>query len=219
MLKPFALLNDLEDPEFKDLFFSQAEANNVCCEDRSAMSLNEIYTSWLLLCKSPNLPEKEKLRILAGVAKTLRLRKKVDAMIAQEERKRKKENPAYQGEVESVEIFLYYETALKQELQLETAIQTMKYSTIGKRSWIDQAALIQDVKENFYEELINIPIFEKMMQKEWEPITAEFQKKLAALGDRPKGKEEDPLVLNYNIRQGEIMQEWKNKKIEAAKKI
>ena len=41
--------------EFQELFFPQAEANNACCQDRAAMSLNEIYTSWMILCQSAGL--------------------------------------------------------------------------------------------------------------------------------------------------------------------
>lgn len=207
------ILDDLKNPEFKEIFFDQAEANNTCCADRTAMSLNEIYTSWRILCNS----QQEDLKIMVGVARTLRLRRTIDTLIAKFERERKRENPEYKGEAESVEIFLNYETELREELQLESAIRSMKYDTIGKRDWIDRAALIHDVNENYYEELVNIPLFEKRMQKEWEPITAFYQAKLNDLGECPKGRAEDTAVLEYWEQYGEIMQEWKRKKIESAK--
>lgn len=190
-----AILNDLKHPEFRDFFFSQAEANTTHCDDRTAMSLNEIYISWLLLCQNS-----DSKKFLAGIAKTLYLRKALQKLIPPNER-------------ETVEIFLYYETHLRNELQLETAIQTMRYETIGRRAWINQEKLIQDVKKNYHSELIDIPIFAQMMQKRWEPINERFQAKLEALGDCPRGGEEDTLVLNFKARQGEIMAEWRCAKI------
>lgn len=192
------ILGGLENTEFKELFFSQAEANNECCQDRAAMSLNEIYTSWLLLCKSP-----ENLKVLHGVAKTLRLRKELQMLI-------QKNMP---HERESVEIFLYYETHLREVLQLETAIKNMAYDALGKRSWIDQKALIKEVQSNYYEELIEIPLFAKKMEKRWEPLNQEFQAKLEALGECPEGSEHDLSVLNWKVKQGELLTEWKKRKI------
>lgn len=208
-----AILKDLRHREFSEFFFNQAEENNTCCSDRASMSLNEVYTSWVLLCKSPNLPQREKLNLLAGVAKTLRLRKALQFQIDQHENALRRTNPTYPGELESVEIFLYYESSLKAELQLETAIKGMAHISIGYRNWINPQALVQDVKQNFYEELIEIPLFAKMMQNQWDAIQAEFQVKFSRLGECPAGSEHDPKVLNYQVRVGELMQACKEKKI------
>lgn len=202
---------------FKELFFVQIGANLECCEDRSAMALNEIYTSWLLLCKISS--RHDKLKKLTGVAKTLRLRKVLQMKIQKHESERKKENHAYRGELESVEIFLYYESTLKNELQLESAIQNMTYSPVGDRSWINNDDLIKDVQENYFEELVQIPIFAEMMNDKWDQITKEYHAKLDNLGERPAGSDLDAAVLEYQTQQGKILNEWKAKKIEAAKEF
>lgn len=188
----------LTNAEFAELYFSQAEANNECCQDRAAMSLNEIYTSWKLLCSREEQPP---LTLLVGVAKTLRLRKELQKLISREKQ-------------EIVEIFLYYETQLRERLQLVTAIKTMAYGHIGRRSWINQEQLVKAVEENYIEELIELPLFAKRMKEEWDPLVEECLEKL---GDCPEGSEYDEKVLKFKVRQGEIMQELKMKKISAAK--
>lgn len=197
--KVCALLADLpKKQEFRALFFNQAEANNACCEDRAAMSFNEIYTSWLILCKGASI------KLLAGVARTLTLRKELQKLIPASER-------------ESVEIFLYYETKLRMELHLETAIQNMAYSRIGERSWIDEEHLKKVVREKYLYELIDIPVFESFY--DWKKINAVYHGKLEALGERPEGDELAPLVLDHAARYGKILQELKDQKVKIAKML
>ena len=40
---------------------------------------------------------------------------------------------------ESVEIYLYYETKLKNSFDLLTAMKSMKYEAMGKRDWIENS--------------------------------------------------------------------------------
>lgn len=189
----------IRNKDFQELFFSQAAANNACCEDRAAMALNEIYTSWNILCKSADLS------LLTGVAKTLRLRKALQKLIRKEEG-------------ESVEIFLYYESTLKKQLKLTTAIENMAYETIGNRRWIDPEILIADVNAHFFEELFEVPLFQKIFtenrKEELEKINAEFHPQLS---ECPPGDPNDEIVLNHQARQGEIMGEWKMKIMQLAK--
>lgn len=204
-----AILDDLHNPKFSPLFFSQAEANNECCEDRAAMSLNEIYTCWLLVCKI----DKEKLPELLGVAKTVYLRKRLQQLIERFEKEMKT------VERESVEIFLFYETILRDELGLKSAIQSMTYAGIGERSWISQEELIKEVNVNFYEELIRLPLFEEMMQEKWQIINEQFLEDLEKLGERPAGSDLSPAVLDYESERAKLSTQWKEKKIAAAKEF
>lgn len=194
----------LYNKEFQELFFPQAEANNARCEDRAAMSLNEIYTSWVIVCQSAALPLKEKVQIMTGVAKTLCLRKELQKLIGKEER-------------ESVEIFLYYESLLKEPLKLVTAIHKMTYGDIGKRASVDINRLIAQVNANFFEELFELPVFQQMvekeMQMEWKAINEEF---LGKLEECPSGDQYDRQVLDYQHRQGEIMQERRRRLMSIA---
>ena len=194
-----SILADLPNKEFQELFFSQAEANNARCEDRTAMSLNEIYTSWMILCQSAGL------ELLTGVAKTLCLRHELQKMMGKEP--------------ESVEIFLYYESMLRERLQLVTAVKLMAHHTSGIRFDIDEDALVKTVNEHFFTHLLSIPVFEKMakeaLQEEWKKIAEEAQKKLT---DRPPGDELSEAVLTWGNKQGQVMQEKERASAECVKK-
>lgn len=201
------LIDAFHHAPFQELFFTAVRTNNVCCQDRTAMSLNEIYTSWRILCSSEN-----EIEMMRGVAKTVTLRKEIAKRLAE----RKK------IEAESVEIYLYYETHLKKKLNLVTAIHSMNHAVIGKRAWIDEERLIRDVNSHYFEELFELPIFQKVLlqdnsiQKKWREIDAEYSRKLESLGERPQGSPVHEAVLNYQWRQGEIMQEWKRTKMALA---
>ena len=147
-----------ENKEFAELFFSQVEANNECCQDRAAMALNEIYTSWKITTLDKNSSDKEKLELMTRGAKTLALR----AAIANYIERQQKENKTI--ERESVEIYLYYETALKEKLNLLSAIDSMAYKAVGKRDWINEEDLINKIEETYLDYLIEFPSFDKMVQ-------------------------------------------------------
>ena len=184
--------------EFQELFFPQAEVNNACCEDRAAMALNEIYTSWMILCQSGDLG------VMTGAAKTLCLRKELQKLIGEER--------------ESVEIFLYYESTLSKRLKLVTAIEHMTYDTIGKREWIDEA-LVKTVNDHFFDHLFAIPVFQKRakeaLQKEWNRIKEEAEKELT---DCPPGDEFSEVVLTWSHKQGEVLQKMNSAWAECVKK-
>jgi hypothetical protein len=241
------LLKDLmRNPSFKELFFNQVEANNEACEDRAAMSLNELFTSWKIICLPKTATLKEKIEIMTQAAKTNSLRNRLNQLIAEEENKKsevkirelqaKGENITPQlrakirresEEKESVEIYLNYESLLKQRLNLLSVIETMSYRAIGARSWIDKEELVGYVNKNFYEELIKLPLFEEFFKGEnrepLEKIQEAFMKKLIDLGECPKGLDTDEEVLNFNFKQGELVRALEKEKkalaIEWYKKI
>lgn len=189
-------------PEFKELFFVQAEANNERCEDRAAMALNEIHTSWKIICLPPDASVKSKLKIMTSAAKTLALRHELAKIIPKDEH-------------ESVEIYLYYETHFK----FQSAIEGMAYGVIGKRSWINEANLLKAVNDNYFSHLIALPAFDQLVKKElkeeWERITKEA---LSQLTERPAGGELSDAVLKWSFKQGEIMQKKEQAWIQSCKK-
>lgn len=192
-----AMLHDVfTNPAFKELFFAQVEANNESCEDRAAMAFNEIYTSWKVVCGNGGL------EMMKGVAKTLALRKELQKLLRNS------------GERESVEIFLFYEILLKEELGLVTAFSSMTYATIGERAWIDKERLIRAVKDNYFDELYALPVFQKRLQengevrRRWEEIDQKYRTELDGLGD-----EED---LDLQHKKAEIMLSREREKKEVA---
>ena len=129
----------------------QVVLNNESCQDRAAMALNEIYTSWKIMSLGERTSIKEKLDLLESCAKTLALRSALSSFI--DSHQKEKQNI----ERESVEIYLYYETSLKQKLKLLSAIDQMSYEHMGKRDWIQEAALITKVDSSYKDHLVDLP--------------------------------------------------------------
>lgn len=171
----------LANQEFKEYYFGQAEPNNVNCGDRGAMAFNELYTSWLLITILDRLSIKEKLKIMIGLAKTFALRKILKDKITIYEKQRmeeaNKKRQFYEGEKEDVEIFLYYEMTLQEKLNLQTAIKSMISADIGKRSWINQAELIKEINNTYLSHLINLSIFDKIVDSDFKKIWTPLEKK------------------------------------------
>lgn len=186
-----------ENEEFRELFFIQIAANNVSCEDRAAMALNEIYTSWKIVCL-PEASLKTRLKILAGAAKTAALRIEIGKCLPKEEQ-------------ESVEIYLYFETLLKEQLDLCTVMENMAYSDIGKRSWIDVETLVKKVDSTYFTYLLALPPFERIvktaLKSEWDKIEMKACDELEDLGERPLGDDLSESVLSWSHQLGKVMQE------------
>lgn len=218
------LADVFKNDEFQDFFFNQALVNNVSCTDRTAMSFNEIYTRWNIMCRSVSLSLKEKLKLLMQAATTIRLRKELQKLINQREREMKRRSASYEGEYESVEIFLYYEARLGKKLDLLSIIENVAFGHVGACEWIDQNALVKTVKENYLDDLFEMPQFEKMLlqdaavKEEWDEINNEYNLQLEELGDIPEGSSTSDQVLNYQFRQGKIMQEQRKEKTDLARK-
>lgn len=179
---------------FKELFFAQVQSNNENCMDRAGMAFNEIYTAWKICCMPEETPLKEKLKIMTGAAKVLSLRKEIAKRV-----------PA--NEKESVEIYLYFEILLRKRLDLCSAMEEMTYVEIGRRGWIDVEQLVETVNRTFFDELMALPIFERMakeqLKEEWERLMSQAH---AALNDCPPGDHYDEEVKQIQL---EFEAAWK----------
>lgn len=196
----------IKNEQFKYSFLAQIRRNNSGCEDRAAMALNELYTSWNLTSISERSLQ-EKLAILKGVSRTNAIRKAIALYIS-----------AYQKTTnvitnESVEIYLFYETELRQQLGLISAIENMYYGIIGKRHWIKKKDLIKAVEETHLDHLVSFDAFKQLVESD-----QEFMQKVAKkknILEEEQEELEDKLVQATNeeekliiaARMGEIMKE------------
>ena len=191
-------------PEFKESFFLQVENDNNSCQDRAAMSFNLLYTAW----RMQKLPEassvKEKLTLIQRAAKTEALRAYIANCIDSQQKK------SGSLEHESVEIYLYYETALRKKLNLLTAIDQMTYGQIGKRSWIEKQSAIQFVEENYLKFFYSHPSLRKLALEQTQvKLKVEKAQKQAFknLSDAPSQDELSEAYLNWQTEQNQIRQE------------
>ena len=151
------MLKSLEtNQDFKISFFAQVASNLSDCQDRAAIALNEIYSAWKLHILPKGASIQESLATLKGIASTNTLRKRIANLI---DRKQKKDKITLK---ESTEIYLFFETRLRETLGLETAVTSMSYEQMGRCSWIKDEELIKYVKENYQQELIDLPAFEDL---------------------------------------------------------
>ena len=195
-------------PEFQKLFFTQVENDNSSCEDRAAMSLNLLYTAW----KVHTLPEggsiQEKFALIQRAARAEALRAYLADCI---DRRQKSTNAIEQ---ESVEIYLYYETALRKKLDLLTAIDQMAYGQIGKRSWITETLAIEYVEKNamtfFYSHpsLIKLALEQPQVKPEVEKARIEAAKRLR---EAPKQDGYSVAYLDWQTKQNEVKQDLEEK--------
>ena len=130
------LLTVKDDPDFRSRFFDIIQVGLTQCGDRAAMSLNFVYTAWMLNNLSDCSPE-DKFNILIGCMRTEKVRQIVADLININE-------PTL---AEDVEVFLYAETRLRESLGLITIDQDMLYIDIGDRRWLHLEE-IQDQVEN-----------------------------------------------------------------------
>lgn len=176
---------------FKELFFAQVISNLERCEDRSAMAFNEIFTAWKIASLDDTASIDVKLQLITQAAKTLALRAAISSHIAEHE---KANNNIEQ---ESVEIYLFYETALRGELHLLSAIENMRYGTIGERRWISERDLVHEVNTTYRDYLIQLPVFQKILesdpiyQDELKTKLAPFEERMEVLSEQP-GAYADP---------------------------
>ena len=184
------LLRDTEDLEFREQFIIQIAENNTACGDRAAMGLNEIYVSWKIQYIDKELPLQDKLKIIAGAAKTHALRTILSQKIDREAKRGVSIG-------ESVEIYLYYEHTLAQRLKLVTAIESMLYSEIGKRDWIDEKELGEGVETIYPDIAISLPAFDTLIsqdsnaQNRLEAIVSDANEELVQIYEAPKTDQND----------------------------
>jgi hypothetical protein len=205
-------------PSFKEKFFIQVPLNNTNCGDRAGMAFNELYLDWKLATLDPKAPEKDKFELMMRAAKTTALRNALQKEISDKEaqnlrelrERRVRENnvePIQDREWqmgESVQIFLYYETVLKEPLNLLTAISGMIYADIGRRNWIDQDELARDANAYYVSEMVNftalIPIrdIDPAFQNAWAPIDEEFAEKAEKLEEQKTNLSQGAYTSRYN---------------------
>ncbi|MDE3055532.1 MAG: hypothetical protein KGI80_02395 [Verrucomicrobiota bacterium] len=147
-------------PAFKEVFLQQVSVNLEACGDRAAMALNELYLSWRLSTLPANATPQEKLLLMQSAAKTLALRKELSKLL---EERRLLEGSRKE---ESVEIYLYYELTLQNSLKLLTALQSMRYSQIGRSDWIKEEDLIQRVNTTYLDELCELPQLKELADQD-----------------------------------------------------
>jgi len=216
------LVKMLQHPDFMRVAISQMKADDDCCSDRTSMSLNIIYTFSRLYELSDSASFEEKLDLLIRGAKTHALRRLLSEKITNYEKKKSIEEASPFFEKESVEIFLYYETALKEKLNLLTAVEDMAYARFGKREWIDLDKLQEEIEENFIEDLMNIPVFQSLIQEEesiknkLSEIEQKYQIKLESLNTRqPVGNEFSDDFLHWKHMNYMIGQNFEREKKSA----
>ncbi|MCH9611302.1 MAG: hypothetical protein S4CHLAM81_07630 [Chlamydiales bacterium] len=126
------------DEEFGEIFFGIVSGDLVNCQDRTAQSLNLIYTEWKLHTLPKDAPLKRKVNILLSWARTLRLRQSIEV--------------DYSDAAESVEIYLAAEVILRNELKLLTLSRSMYHDSFASRVDLDTYA--KAIKETPNEELL-----------------------------------------------------------------
>ena len=129
------------DAEFRETFFNLIAADLIACGDRAAMSLNVVYTDWRLYTLSAEASLSEKVQLLVGCGRALKLRQAVLGRY-----------PGY----ENVEKVLYAEVNLRERLGLVTAITSMIYSEIGHV----EGSMIEDIAQ----EIETIPVAELVVE-------------------------------------------------------
>lgn len=142
--------------KFAETFFAQAEANNEECGDRAAMALNELFVAWKIeaLSEGKEASWQEKLELMRGIAKTSALRAVLQQLLSKRG----------SGTAENVEIYLYYETLLREKLGLVTAVHSMRYAKLGACSWIDESELIEKVNQSYLDHLVGLNLFKSMVE-------------------------------------------------------
>ena len=144
----------------------------------------------------PWIPLKEKLELLVGVAKTLTLRKELQ------------HHPSINIS-ESVEIFLNYETRLKEKLRLVTAIDHMRYGSIGRLEDLSEDTLVETVENSFWDELAKLPQCAQIIESHddfkrvWAPQERQFVGQIEQLENKVRATDDCPPQLNEK-------NSWKN---------
>ena len=146
----------MEDKAFGEQFFAQLENANTGCGDMGAMGFNIINLLWELHCAG-NISTDKRLKLMVRAAKTLTLRIELQQLMNFHV------GPDFG---ESVEVFLYYEVHLQQQLDLLTFYQHLLHPDLGQRDWVDEKALQTYVEESFVFQLIDLPGFDAVAQED-----------------------------------------------------
>ena len=182
-------LTNKQHPTFKQHFFWIVSDNLSNCDDRAAMSFNLLHTCWKIHCGQSGNTLGEKLCSLAALARTELLRNEVSNQLDQAVLAGRVNRAALS---ESVEAFIYWETKLKSELRLDTAIDFTHY-TLGKRFYLDEQALKTRVKKD----CINTMTSMELVQNLWRESPSVDRRQLEPIEN--KMSELDDSLLDNTI--------------------
>jgi Leucine-rich repeat (LRR) protein len=196
----------VESLTFKHLFFAELSANLTHCSDRAAMLFNILYIGWRLESICPQAPISDTLQLLASGARTMTLR----AALAQRIHAQEKSQGRPEGE--SVEIYLYYETHLMDELKLLSAIQSSSYATkIGPRKYINRDDLATHVQNSYFDYLFELTAFQELFKADnhdqLNQISTRMYQALDDLGPPPLGEDFSNDVIKHKTEMGELLQQ------------
>ena len=212
--------------EFSDMFYTELKENNTRCQDRTAMSTNVIYTYYMLFSLQENNrfsfkensnriikdnDEENKDSIIQSIslnsatiqtfvslAKTFTLRSIIQNYLIKN------------SSTESVEIYLYYESNLKEKLKLTTIMESMHYPGIGnKQTNLTFEYLINEVNDTYTIYLLNLEIFMKLVK-----TNEEYKSKFDNILDEAYSQ----IELNPD-NSLQIMEDKKNKELNLIKTI
>ena len=134
------------DAKFRETFFNLIVGDLTACGDRAAMSLNLVYTDWKLYTLPAEASLSEKVQLLVGCGRALKLRQAVLGRY-----------PGY----ENVEKVLYAEVNLRERLGLVTAITSMMHEDIEHV----EGSVLEDIAQ----EIEAIPVAELVVGSDyWE---------------------------------------------------
>ena len=85
---------------------------------------------------------------------------------------------------ESVGIYLYYENALRDKLDLLTAINGIS-SGMDKYDWIDESALIEEVNKTYLDHIVKFASLQTFLEEEEDyPVNEELALRMKALEEK-----------------------------------
>ncbi|MCH9609275.1 MAG: hypothetical protein S4CHLAM45_14790 [Chlamydiales bacterium] len=181
------------DAEFREIFFYLIAGDLTACSDRAVMSLNLVYTSWKLYTLPAEASLSEKVQLLVGCGRALKLRNLV------------LQNPGY----ENAEKILYAEVKLRERLGLVTAITSMMHEDIGHVEGSVIKAIAQEIEE--------IPDAKLVVEfNYWENYLEEHHApELSKIKDEIKKARKTLLALLENDRISEREYQSRDKELQA----
>ena len=165
------ILQSLQDPDFKETFFAQVPYRGGGGEARA---LNEIVLACELAELEADCPDEERLALMIGAAKTAALRSALQQRVVFRDL----------SAGESVGIYLYYENALRDKLDLLTAINGIS-SGMDKYDWIDESALIEEVNKTYLDHIVKFASLQTFLEEEEDyPVNEELALRMKALEEK-----------------------------------
>jgi hypothetical protein len=212
-----AMLADLKkNDEYKTHFLAEAESNNRRCQDRTAMTFNVLFTLWKIYSLDLFADTKDKLDLFVKAAKTICLRKHIAQVISNHCRH------THSIENESVEIYLYVETQLKQSLDLLSPIDFNAYAdTIGRKSYIHLEEIKRYVQDHYLDELVELDRFIELaktdvnLRTKFKALESSYLEKTGQVASDSE-IERDVLAFELNEKKRNLLKQWIESQIAQA---